>query len=204
METQPDLEGLVQAAADGDRKAVDQLLGRYLPDLRAFVRLRAGPLVRARESSSDIVQSVCREVLEHMDRFRHPGENSFKRWLFTTALRKISNRRDYWTAQKRDALRDVPLGRAGASRSSGDEGLMITYSSFVTPSGHAMLREEMERVEVAFEELSEEHREVITLAHVVGLSRAEIAEQMERSEGAVRVLLHRALARLSDLLSNDD
>ena len=38
---------------------------------------------------------------------------------------------------------------------------------------------------------------------VRSLSRAEIAEQMERSEGAVRVLLHRALARLSELLSTE-
>jgi RNA polymerase sigma-70 factor (ECF subfamily) len=196
-----DLEGLTAAAAKGDRSAIDELLGRYLPDLRAFVRLRAGALVRARESSSDIVQSVCREVLEHMDRFRFPSESAFKRWLFMTALRKISNRRDYWTAQKRDALRERPI--AGSGGSQNDDHLAVCYSSFATPSGQAMVREEMERVEVAFEQLSEEHREVITLAHVVGLSRAEIAEQMERSEGAVRVLLHRALARLSELLSTE-
>jgi DNA-directed RNA polymerase specialized sigma24 family protein len=42
---------------------------------------------------------------------------------------------------------------------------------------------------------------VITLAHLVGLSRAEIAQQMDKSEGAVRVLLHRALARMSAILS---
>lgn len=40
------------------------------------------------------------------------------------------------------------------------------------------------------------------LAHVVGLSRAEIAERLGKSEGAVRVLLHRALARLADVLAD--
>ena len=49
--------------------------------------------------------------------------------------------------------------------------------------------------------MPEEYREVITLAHLVGLSRAEIALQMGKSEGAVRVLLHRALARMSAILS---
>jgi DNA-directed RNA polymerase specialized sigma24 family protein len=38
----------------------------------------------------------------------------------------------------------------------------------------------------------------------VGLSRAEIAERMGRSEGAVRVLLHRALAQLSGMLCSDE
>ncbi|HVS17718.1 MAG TPA: sigma-70 family RNA polymerase sigma factor, partial [Planctomycetota bacterium] len=74
------------------------------------------------------------------------------------------------------------------------------YRRFSTPSGAASLREEVERVESAFDRLSDEHREVITLAHLTGLSRSEIAERMQRSEGAVRVLLHRALARLSGLL----
>lgn len=193
-----DLETLLQTAAAGDRKALDTLLGDHLPELRAFVRLRTGPLLRARESTSDIVQSVCREVLEHADRFRFPGESAFRHWLFTTALRKISNRRDYYLAGKRDAQREVPIDEG--RRSNEDQRLLALYGSFSTPSDKAIVREEMERVEAAFEQLSEEQREVVTLAHVVGLSRAEIAERTGRSEGAVRGMLHRALVRLSALL----
>ena len=59
----------------------------------------------------------------------------------------------------------------------------------------------LQRIERAFEQMPEEYREVITLAHLVGLSRAEIAQQLGKSEGAVRVLLHRALARMSSILS---
>jgi RNA polymerase sigma-70 factor (ECF subfamily) len=196
-----ELERLAGAAARGERAAVDALLARYLPELRAFVRLRAGPLIRAHESSSDLVQSTCREVLEHMDRFRFPSESAFRHWLFTTALRKISNRRDYWTAGKRAAPR--PADGRPADGSLADEAVVQAYASFSTPSRHAIAREEMERIEAAFEQLSDEHREVITLARVAGLSRKEIAEQMGRSEVAVRALLHRALGQLSDLLVRD-
>ncbi len=188
-----ELEVLTRAAAGGERGAVDALIGRYLPELRAFVRLRAGALIRQRESSSDIVQSVCREVLEHAERFQHPSESAFKRWLFTTALRKLSNRRDFYLAEKRDALREAKQ----ADSMHGDRELLDCYRNFSTPSHGAMIREEVERVEAAMEGLSDANREVITLAHIVGLSRAEIAEQMDRSESAVRVLLHRALAQLS-------
>lgn len=197
---QEDIGKLAEAAARGDRAAVDALLGRYLPELRAFVRLRAGAMVRARESSSDLVQSVCREVLQHIDRFQFPSEPAFKQWLYTTALRKILNRQEYYLAQKRDALRESP---ADSDRSS-DERMMQAYRSFSTPSRQAMLREEMERIEKAFESLPEEYREVITLAHIVGLSRSEIAAQMGKSEGNVRVLLHRALAKVSSLLGGPD
>jgi RNA polymerase sigma-70 factor (ECF subfamily) len=199
-----ELESLAEAAARGERAAVDALLARYLPELRAFVRLRAGALIRAHESSSDLVQSTCREVIQHMDRFRFPSESAFRHWLFTTALRKISNRRDYWTARKRAAPGKGAANPAGGDPTGGDEAVLRAYASFSTPSRHAIAREELERIEAAFEQLSEEHREVIALARVAGLSRAEIAEQMGRSEVAVRALLHRALARLADLLSTDE
>ena len=65
----------------------------------------------------------------------------------------------------------------------------------------AIADEDMERLRDAFTELSDDHRQVITLARVVGMSHAEIADEMGRSEGAVRVLLHRALVRLGWLLS---
>ena len=45
---------------------------------------------------------------------------------------------------------------------------------------------------------------MVTLAHLVGLSRAEIANQMGRSETAVRSHLHRALARLGVVLKQLD
>lgn len=193
-----EIQALTDRAGRGDREAIETLLEQYLPELRAFVRLRAGPMIRARESDSDLVQSVCREVLDHADRFRHPSETAFKRWLYTTALRKIVGRRDFYLAQKRDVLREVGPGDGDSEQRSA--GLLACYQSFSTPSRQAMLREEVERIENAFEELSEEQREVITLAHVVGLSRAEIAAHLGKNEGAVRMILHRALAKVARLL----
>jgi RNA polymerase sigma-70 factor, ECF subfamily len=195
-----DVGRLAEAAAKGDRAALDALLVHYLPELRAFVRLRAGAVVRARESSSDLVQSVCREVIQHMDRFQFPSEPAFKQWLYTTALRKILNRKDFYLAQRRDAHREERL----PGSDDGEERLYECYRSFSSPSRRAMLREEVERIERAFEELPEEYREVITLAHIVGLSRAEIATHMGKSEGNVRVLLHRALAKMAALLAPQD
>jgi RNA polymerase sigma-70 factor (ECF subfamily) len=196
---EPDIPKLTERAARGERAALDRLLELYLPELEAFVKKRAGKPLRVNESSADIVQSVCREVLQHADRFRHPSEVAFKQWLYTTALRKISSRLDFYHAQKRD------LGRAenfapGSVDSAADQ-VFEFHKSFSSPSRHMMVREEAERIEGAFAQLSEEQREVVTLAHVLGLSRAEIGERMNKSEGAVRVLLHRALARVSELLA---
>jgi RNA polymerase sigma-70 factor (ECF subfamily) len=186
----PEFQRLTEAAADGDRDAVEALLERMLPDLRAFVRLRTGPLIRRHEAQSDLVQSICREILTHADRFQHPTEGAFRRWLFTTALRKLSNRRDHLLAERRD------VGRTEGEEAS-DIALMAAYARVATPSRHAAVREDLERVEAAMEGLSEEDRSLIVLSRIVGCSRVEIAEEMGLSAGAVRMRLHRALAKLA-------
>jgi RNA polymerase sigma-70 factor (ECF subfamily) len=191
-------EELLERLAAGDHEAAEVLLERHLPGLRGFVRLRSGKVLRDRESTSDLVQSVCREVLSHMDRFQYRSEVGFKQWLYTTAMRKISNRVQFYHAQKRDADRERPMGKS----TGGHEELYDCYQTFCTPSAELMSAEEIGRIEAAFDELPAEYREVIVLARVMGLSRAEIGAQMGRSEGAVRNLLSRALARLAELLDS--
>ena len=115
---------LVLRAQSGDASALDALLAQHLPGLRAYIRLRCGPALRARESASDIAQSACRDVLENLDRFQWNGEAGFKAWLYTTALRKIADRAEYWGAQKRDAKRDVPLELLAAGGSQAPDVLL--------------------------------------------------------------------------------
>lgn len=188
---------LLRRAGRGDEPAVRTLLSRYLPGLRAFVRLHSGRLVRSKESCSDLVQSACREVLEHADDFVYGGEAGFKQWLYRTALRKIAHRAEYWRADRRDARREH-----AEVRTAGDDSLDVLdcYRAFYTPSQQAMAREELERVETAFDRLSGPYREVIVMAKVMGMSRAEIGVELGRSELAVRTLLSRALAQLANEL----
>lgn len=190
-----DEQRLVLAASQGDGAALDELLARHLPGLRAFIRLRMGAVLRQKESCSDLAQSVCREVLEHLDRYQYPGENAFKHWLYKTALRKIANRGEFYGAAKRAAGREVKEGD-----DSGELRLSHVYRTLFTPSRVLMAREHVEAMEKAFEQMPQDYREVITLSRLVGLSRAEIAEEMGKSEAAVRNLLHRALSQLADLL----
>jgi RNA polymerase sigma-70 factor (ECF subfamily) len=194
MTSEHDSLALVQRLSEGDRSALDPLLDRHLPDLHAFVRLRMGRFLRDREGSLDLAQSVCREVLEHAGRFRHPNEAAFRRWLFLEAVRKIRQRHAYHLAQKRDPYREVP-------REAGESMLLARYRTLCTPSRTAAAREELQRVEAAFERLSDDHRQVLLLARVAGLPHAEVARAMERSEGAVRTLLFRASARLAQILT---
>lgn len=163
------------------------LLASYLPRLRAFVRLRLTEPLRQRESTSDVVQSVCREVLEGAVTFEYQGEESFRAWLFTTAWNKIRERARFWGAQKRAAAAHAPPASAE---------VVDAYALLHSPSRIAIGKEMAERLELAFDALPDEYREVIALARIAGLPHEQIARQLHRSEGATRMLLSRALVAL--------
>lgn len=185
-ETAP--EQLYAAAAAGDPAAFDRLLERYLPQLHAFVRARLGADVRQRETSMDVVQSVCRQLVAARDRFDFRGEERFRAWLFTSALNKIREKHRF----HRLGLRDV-------AREAGGDGMEVwsAVGHLLTPSQEAMGNETAAALAAAMAALSEEHREVITLARIVQLPHRVIAELMDRNEPAVRQLLGRALVRLT-------
>jgi RNA polymerase sigma-70 factor (ECF subfamily) len=192
------------APRDPDDFPVEQLIAQHLPGLRAYVAGRVDRLVHAKESNADIVQSVCREVLEHIDRFEHRSEAGFKQWLYRTAERKIIDRYRYYTADKRDAAREVPPLPAGDASEDADLlalALRDAHGGRPTPSHEAIAREELLRTSRAFEGLPAVYREVILLSRVHGLPHAEIAKRLGKSEGAVRNLLYRGLGALTDRLA---
>jgi RNA polymerase sigma-70 factor (ECF subfamily) len=189
----------IERASRGDAQAVETLLERHLPDLENYVRAQVGALVGRKESASDLVQSACREVLLHMERFQYDGEEGFKRWLYATALRKIQDRHRYYTAQKRDAQRErAPTDRDASALSA--ERLLDALRSGTSPSSAAGMHEEVARLERALADLPERYGEVIQLAYLEGLPRSEIALRLKLSDANTRMLLSRALARLARLL----
>ena len=187
---------LVRRAQGGDREAVGLLLERHLPGLEAYVRLRIGRAFGARDAVSDVVQSACRDLLERLDGFRHGGEQAFRHWLYATAARKIADRFAFHAAERRDVAREASPRDASVvlARALGDQ---------ASPSQEAMGAELLARLEAAFEELAEDEREVVLLSRVAGLSRAEVAQTMGRTENAVRNLLHRTLVKLAEKLDTE-
>lgn len=172
--------------------AIEALLERNLPRLRLYVNVKAGDLIRHKESCSDLVQSVCREVLEDLPGFEYRGEAQFRHWLFKQALHKIVDRARYYRAEVRDAAVEEQVSSSES----------LSFVSHLTPSRDAIAKEKLALVDKAFERLPEDYREAIILRRLVGLSYEEIAGEMERSEGAVRNLVYRGLARIAVVLGD--
>jgi RNA polymerase sigma-70 factor (ECF subfamily) len=175
---------LFERAAGGDAPSLDALLERYLPQLHAYVHLRLNAELRARESSMDVVQSVCRDVLAERGRFDFRGEERFRAWLFTSALNKLRDKYRFHRGAGRDVRREVDNPAALDA---------VLASTAGSPSRGASAAEVARLVRDAIDALPEDHREVVTLARIVGLPHKVIAEVMGRSEEATRQLLGRAM-----------
>lgn len=186
-------------AGSGGKGRLEDLLVEHLPYLRAYIRLRTNRAIRARESRTDLVQSVCRELLQGSSHFQFQGDAAFRKWLCTAALRKIVERDRAMHRQKRDVDREEH-----AATDSRQGALLDAYATVSTPSVVLSRKENIAALEGAFDRLPDEYREIITLAKIVGLSHAEIAAQMGRTEAATRQLLRRALIRLEMLLDDAD
>lgn len=179
---------LVLAAQSGDSSAMEELLLQHMSSLRAFVRMNAAGRLLARESRSDLVQTICREVLSDLHKMEYRNEGAFRKWLFTLASNKLRQKGRFHSAARRDLQREA-IGS--------EPDLLGDYARILTPSQHAISSESIERFESAFDRLSPDHQEVVLMSRILRHSHTQIAERMGRSELATRKLLSRALVALS-------
>lgn len=188
----------IRAAATGDARALDSLFERCMTPLVCFIRARLGPAIAARESATDLAQSVFREVIQDFEALEYRGDTAFRGWLFQQAVRKILDRNRYYHRARRDVGRE-----ARASREDDFDALAGCYATLGTPSRHAAAREEVDRFERAVADLPEAQRDAVTMSRIMNLGYKEIAQVMGTSESAVRGLVARGLATLSAKLVPD-
>lgn len=176
----PDLADV--RAAQADRAAFGALYRRYLDRVYGY----AFYLLGDHHDAEDATERTFLAALDAIGRFRDEGA-SFRSWLFRIAHNQIAN-----------ALR----GRARRRAASLDA--IAEPVDEVDPARRAGEADEARRVRRALAELSEDRRQVLVLRFVDGLSAREIGSVLGRSEGAVRVLQHRALRELARMLGPGD
>jgi RNA polymerase sigma-70 factor (ECF subfamily) len=164
--------------------------------LLASLRLETGP--RTRIDPSDIVQQTLLEAHAKLQQFQG-DDAALAAWL-RQAL--INNLRDAWRALRRDK-RDVRRERALADEvndsSARLEALLPGAQS--SPSQQAVRNEDLRRLADALTQLPEPQRQAIVLHHLHGLTLAETARELGRSDAAVAGLLQRGLKALRRLMT---
>jgi RNA polymerase sigma-70 factor, ECF subfamily len=175
-------------AARRDPRHFEALYRKYVAQVYSFALYE----LRNPHLAEDVTARVFTNALAGLRRFRERDANpaapsSFRPWLFQIARNAIANER---RGQRRHP--EAPLELAISTAAPDD------------PSAEVIRRDEAAAAWRALDQLPEERRRALILRFVLELPAAEIGALMGRSEGAVRVLIHRALRSLGRSLPEHD
>src|SRR5438093_9540979 len=193
---------LLQRAAAGDERAVNELFSRYRGRLRVMVRLRLNRRLQGRVDPSDVLQEAYLEVCKGFAEYARAPALPFFLWLrHITGQKLITVHRQHLGAQMRDADREVSLYR-GALPQASSASLAAQLLGRLTSPTQAALRAELQiRLQEALNGMDPLDREVLTLRHFEMLTNAETAAVLGLRKSAASNRYIRALERLKDVLS---
>ncbi|UCF62022.1 MAG: sigma-70 family RNA polymerase sigma factor [Anaerolineaceae bacterium] len=172
---------LISQAKAGQVEAFGDLYQRYLDPIYRYIRIR----VAEDSIAEDLTEIVFLRAFETLDRYKERGK-PFSAFLYQVA-------RNLLVDHYRQGKREVPLEAV--------DDMVVTDS---TVDEHVIQNERKVMLQQTMDDLRPDYQEVIRLRVIMALPTATVALWMGRSEGAVRVLLHRALNAMRESLVEDD
>lgn len=184
----------IRGAAD-EMPVRDSQWVKYQPWLRLQARLQIDAHFRGKFDESDIAQQTMIEAWRSQSNFRGDSEPERIAWLRQILARVLGHEvRRFRGTQKRDIAKERSLEQSIAE-SSRMLGQMVAGNG-PTPSQVLQQNEEEALLAAALERLPKEYREVIIRRNMQLESHEQIAQALDRSVAAVRMLWVRALKRL--------
>lgn len=183
---------LLARHAEGDERALPELVVRHLDWLQEQVHHRLGPALRRKAETGDFVQEALVGFLRYGPKVVIESEQQLKRLLLIVVEHTICDRHGYFTAKRRDMAREATL--------SPDSVVLLDSDRAPAPSEAAVRGEVEAEVRLALELLSPEDREIVVRRMWDQQSYDAIAEAVDSTPDAVRMRFRRALAQLSKRL----
>lgn len=179
---------LIERARQGDLDAFNLLVDRY----QHIVYRVARRYMNSPDLADDVTQDTFIRAYNALDTFRNSDGRGFRSWL----LRIAANR-------ARDLLRASSRRPADSLESmlEAEDSAWEPEDQSETPAERADRLALHQHIERALGELSDDQRLVIVLFDIEGYSYDEIAEISGVASGTVKSRLHRARARLHQILS---
>lgn len=179
-ETKADDVLLIQKSISGDADAFGKLYDVYVDRVYRHLYYRVGNVADA----EDLTQQVFLKAWQAIDRYKKTA-SPFLAWLMTISHNLVV---DFYRTKKDKTYLEAEV-MADDSASSPEQ---VTETHF-----------QQQQLRKVILQLPSEQQQVILLRFVEGFRYAEIAALLGKSEGAIRVILHRALVKLRHILEKE-
>lgn len=169
---------LVESAKNGSQRALSELYEHFFPKVYRYVAARLGNT----EDAEDVTEEIFLRVVHNIQSFNWRGL-PFGAWVFRIARNEVVShvRREKNRSTNAELTETIPDHGA-------DHATAIEFQFT------------MQSVRLATEKLPEAQRQVIALRFGAGLSVAETARALSKTENNVKVLQHKAIAKLQQLV----
>jgi RNA polymerase sigma-70 factor, ECF subfamily len=170
---------LVDRAQKGDRDALEELYLLHFDRIYSYLHVSVGN----RHDAEDLTTQTFLKMLESIGRFRWQSA-PFSAWLFRIAHNLAM---DHFRARKRVQPEEEVPEPIGSEEPSAELEAMQSLGR------QSMLE--------LIDKLSPEQQQVLTLKFVFNFPNADVAKILDKTEGAIKSLQHRALASLQKQLA---
>jgi RNA polymerase sigma-70 factor (ECF subfamily) len=180
-ESTDNVRRLVERAQQGDRGALEELYLIHFDRIYSYLHMSVGN----KHDAEDLTTQTFLKMLESIKRFRWQSA-PFSAWLFRIAHNLAM---DHFRARRRwQPEAEVP-------EPPGSEEPSAELEAMQTIGRQSMME--------LIDKLSPEQQQVLTLKFVFNFANADVATILEKTEGAIKSLQHRALASLQKQIAQD-
>lgn len=171
------LNGLIIAARQGNEAAYTELYDLFFEKIYRFIFFRVGH----KEVAEDLTEDVFIKVFKSLRALQQ--DKLFESWVYQIARNRII---DYYRSKKLV----IPLEEVENT---------LEYETNVVDIVNL---EAQQKIFIKLlKELTPEQQTVIKLKFLEDMENTEIAAIMDKTEGTIRVIQHRAISKLKDLIS---
>jgi len=168
-------EKLISLAKEGDSSSFGVLYDHYLPRIYRFVYVK----VAGREDAEDISHQVFLNAWQNMPRYKSKGF-PFSSWLYEISRNQVI---DYYRIRK-DSISVEDIDPDSMSEEAHGDSLNTEL--------------DLERVMRKLRTMKSEYQDVLILRFVEDMSLKEVASALNKTEGAIKLLQHRAISTLKE------
>lgn len=176
---------ILKRIKNGDNEAFGELYDFYAPKVYRFVRLK----VDSQETAQDLTSESFLRIWQYLQEQRKIRER-FQALLYKIARNLVID--FYRTKSVREILIEDSL----------EEFSNINIENEEASDELVIRREEMTEVKKALIQINPNYQDVVVWYYLDELSISEIADILDKNEGTVRVLIHRAVKSLREIMEN--
>ncbi len=190
------LDILCQRIHQGDAEALGQFIELHRPQLSAYLDRELGSALRAKVEVEDLLQELAADAVRRVADANVPADAVFS-WLCQIGKQRLIDLHRRFSAKKRAASKEVALDRGGDD----DGGIIDLLVSSVTSPSRVLSRNDKEvRMLDALSQLPEDQQRALNLFYIQNWPTKRIAEELGKSDAAVRVMLTRSREKLKELM----